>query len=288
MLVTIFVLLILGLCTGSFINALVWRIRQQEKRKTKRTTNYKLQTTNLSILSGRSQCPNCGHILSAKDLIPLISWVALRGRCRYCHKPISAQYPIIELSAGVLFVASYLFWPTSDFQGSTLEIGQVLLFATWLLVSIGLLALLVYDYKWMLLPNRILYPTALVAVLGRLIYIAGFSPEKSDAFIQWVLAVGVASGIFWLLFVASSGKWIGYGDVRLGLITGTVLGTPGLAFLMIFIASILGTLFVLPAMASGKTSMTSRVPFGPFLIAATYLALLFGQSVIDWYQGLLA
>ena len=286
--ITAIALFALGLCAGSFINALVWRIRQQSILAKSQKPKAKSQSNELSVLSGRSQCVHCGHQLAIKDLIPLLSWLLLRGKCRYCKKPISVQYPIVELSAGLIFVISYLFWPTSDFQGSTLEIGQVLLFATWLLVSIGLLALLVYDYKWMLLPNRILYPTALVAVLGRLIYIAGFSPEKSDAFIQWVLAVGVASGIFWLLFVASSGKWIGYGDVRLGLITGTVLGTPGLAFLMIFIASILGTLFVLPAMASGKTSMTSRVPFGPFLIAATYLALLFGQSVIDWYQGLLA
>ena len=285
--ITAIALFALGLCAGSFINALVWRIRQQSILAKSQKPKAKSQSNELSVLSGRSQCVHCGHQLAIKDLIPLLSWLLLRGKCRYCKKPISVQYPIVELSAGLIFVISYLFWPTSDFQGSTLEIGQVLLFATWLLVSIGLLALLVYDYKWMLLPNRILYPTALVAVLGRLIYIAGFSPEKSDAFIQWVLAVGVASGIFWLLFVASSGKWIGYGDVRLGLITGTVLGAPGLAFLMIFIASILGTLFVLPAMASGKTTMTSRVPFGPFLIVATFLTLLSGQQLIDKYIDLI-
>jgi leader peptidase (prepilin peptidase)/N-methyltransferase len=163
----------------------------------------------------------------------------------------------------------------------------MVLFITWLLSAIGLLALLVYDYKWMLLPNRILYPTALVSAAGRLIYIAGFSDDKTSDLVQWLLAIGVASGIFWLLFMVSSGKWIGYGDVRLGLITGTVLATPSKSFLMIFIASLLGTAAVLPALLSGKQRMTGRIPFGPFLIVSTFITLLIGQQIIDWYQGLL-
>ena len=268
--ITAILLFGLGLCAGSFVNALVWRVSQQSKGP-----------KGLSILNGRSVCPHCRHELAVRDLIPILSWLALRGRCRYCKKRIEDN-PLVELAAGLVFAISYLFWPIELSVN-----GQLVLFITWLVVSVGLLALLVYDYKWMLLPNRILYPTALVAAAGRLVYIAGFSSDKSEAIVQWALAVGVASGIFWLLFMMSSGKWIGYGDVRLGLITGTVLGTPGLAFLMIFIASILGTLFVLPAIASGKTTMTSRIPFGPFLIAATYLTLLFGQSVIDWYEELI-
>lgn len=266
-------LFLLGLCAGSFVNALVWRVREQEKDK---------KTSGLSILSGRSICPNCRHVLAARDLIPILSWLTLRGRCRYCQAPISAQYPVIELAAGLVFVFSYIFWP-----GSFSTSWGIVLFASWLITSVGLLALLVYDARWMMLPNRILYPTAAVAVVGRAFYIVGFEPDKADALVQWGLAVAVASGIFWLLFVISQGRWIGFGDVRLGLITGTVLATPALGFLMIFTASVLGTLFVLPALVRRRQKISSKVPFGPFLIAATFLVLLFGQPLVDWYKDLI-
>jgi prepilin signal peptidase PulO-like enzyme (type II secretory pathway) len=121
---------------------------------------------------------------------------------------------------------------------------------------------------------------------SRLIYILGFEGHKLHALLMWVLSVAVASGIFWMLFIISQGKWIGFGDVRLGFITGTVLASPGKSFLMILLASILGTLFVLPAIIAGKKEMTSKLPFGPFLIAATMILVLFGDSILDWYQHL--
>ncbi len=279
-------LFILGLCAGSFVNALVWRVHKQSskngrKHSAKKTTNYQLPTTNYSILSGRSVCPNCRHQLSAKELIPLFSWLWLKGRCRHCKKPISAQYPVVELAMGLVFIASYIFWPV-EIKG----LGETALFVSWLLASVGLLALAVYDYRWMLLPNRILYPTAAVAIAGRLLFVVS-SGEPKPALLDWVLTVAVASGIFWLIFHASKGKWIGYGDVRLGLITGSVLSSPLEAFLMIFTASVLGTIFVLPAMISGRQKATARIPYGPFLIAATFVVLLFGQKAIDWYKNLL-
>src|SRR5664279_5463431 len=131
------------------------------------------------------------------------------------------------------------------------------------------MALLVYDARWFLLPNKIIYPTFFVAAAGRLVYLIGYSPNKGHALLMWFLSVAVASGMFWLLYIISNGKWIGFGDVRLGLITGTVLATPAKSFLMIFMGSILGTLFILPAIAVGKKSLTSKLPYGPFLIAAT-------------------
>lgn len=281
------VLFVLGACTGSFVNALVWRVHQQSLGKgrhsrAKKTTNYKLQTTNYSVLSGRSMCPNCRHKLTAKDLMPLFSWLWLRGKCRYCKKPISAQYPIVELSMGLIFVLSYIFWP-SDLSA----LIEQALFISWLLTSVGLMALLIYDLKWMLLPNRILYPTAAIAVLGRLLYIILTDSNKAGILVDWGLAVLAASGIFWLIFYISKGKWIGYGDVRLGLITGTVLAAPVLGMLMIFTASLLGTLAVLPSLLAGRRTVTARIPFGPYLIIAAFLVLLFGQAVIDWYTGLI-
>ena len=225
-------------------------------------------------------CPRCRHELAAKDLVPVFSYLSLRGRCGYCQEPISWQYPVVELAMAGVFVASYFFWPV-ELAG----IGQWLLFISWLGASVGLLALLIYDFRWMMLPNRILYPTLVVAAAGRLGYIAFYASDKAHQLVLLGLSLLLSSGFFWLLFLISKGRWIGFGDVRLGLITGTLLATPAKSLLMLFLASLLGTLFVLPLVATGRTKMTSRMPYGPFLIIATGVVLLFGQSIINWYHG---
>lgn len=259
-------LAVLGLCFGSFVNALVWRVRNKK-----------------DFVKGRSQCPDCRHTLAPRDLIPVFSWLLLRGRCRYCKKPISWQYPAVEVAGAVTFAASYYFWP-----GDVNTAGEWLLLITWLISSVGLLALLVYDFRWMLLPNKIVYPTTAVAVAGRLAYIIFYESDKLMSLRNLVLSVAVSSGIFFLLYVVSSGKWIGFGDVRLGLATGALLGAPELSFLMIFLASLLGTVYVLPHLARGKKKMTAKLPYGPFLIVATAISLLFGASLVEWYIDILS
>ncbi len=258
---TAVILFVLGLIFGSFVNALVWRLHNKK-----------------GIVRERSQCVHCGHTLAAKDLVPILSWITLKGRCRYCGRPISLQYPIVELTMALVFVASYYFWP-ADLQG-----GQGILLKTWLAVSVGLLALLVYDLRYMLLPSKILYPTAALAIVGRAAYIAGYGADKPRAILAWLASVGVASGIFWLIYELSRGKAIGFGDVRLGLISGTVLADPLLALQMIFVASLLGTLAILPSLIVRHKSLQTKVPYGPFLIAATFIVLLFGPNFTDWYS----
>ncbi|HVS79131.1 MAG TPA: prepilin peptidase [Candidatus Saccharimonadales bacterium] len=277
MAVIIIALFLLGLAAGSFVNALVWRLREQQN--TKKTQSK----PNLSIVNGRSMCPNCRHVLAWYDLIPIISWLALRGRCRYCGQAISIQYPLVELAGGVVFGGSYWFWPQTVHQN-----GQWILLAAWLAAFVGLLALAVCDLRWMLLPNKILYPALLVAVVGRVAYIAAYAPRKPHALAMWLGSVAIASGVFWLLYTISQGKWIGYGDVRLGLVTGTLLAYPGTSFLMIFLASALGSLSVVPELAKGQKTMASRLPYGPFLIAATVVCVVFGQSILDWYNHFFA
>ena len=172
------------------------------------------------------------------------------------------------------------FWPGAVGAG-----GQGVLFISWLVASVGLMALLVSDLRYMLLPSRILYPTFVVAAAGRLGYILFYGHNKPHELLLLTGSLVVASGIFLALFYVSSGRWIGFGDVRLGLITGTILATPAKSFLMIFLASLLGTLVALPAVAAHRSKMTSRIPYGPFLITATFITLLFGQSFITWYQN---
>jgi prepilin signal peptidase PulO-like enzyme (type II secretory pathway) len=266
----LFLLVISGLSAGSFVNALVWRVHQQEIGD---------KSGNLSIIKGHSMCPNCRHKLAAKDLVPVFSWLELRGRCRYCRQPISWQYPVVELVMAAVFVLSHIFWPVGFG-----EAGQWLLRGGWFVAAVGLLALAVYDFHWLELPNRILYPTLAAAVIARLGYILFFAASPGHDFYQWLLSLAVASGVFLVLFILSQGRWIGYGDVRLGLVTGTILATPAKSFLMIFLASVLGTLFVLPALVSRRKSAGSHLPYGPFLIVATFIVLLFGDSIINWYK----
>ena len=269
----IIVLAFFGLACGSFVNALVWRIHEQGPKSSKE----------LSVMHGRSMCPHCRHELAAKDLIPLASWLILGGRCRYCKKPISAQYPIVELATALVFVTTYIFWPSDLAQN-----GEKLLLLTTLLSSTGLMALLVYDLKWMLLPNRIIYPTLLVALVGRLAYIGFYSNNMALDFVLLIGTLLVTSGLFWLIFEVSKGQWIGFGDVRLGLILGCLLAKPSLGMLMIFIASVLGIAGFVAGSFGKHRSLSQKIPFGPFLIASSWLTVLFGQKLIDWYLSLLS
>lgn len=272
----ILILAIIGLAMGSFVNALVWRLHEQTKTK-------RSEAKNLSILRGRSMCVHCHHELAAKDLVPVLSWLQLRGKCRYCRKPISAQYPLVELATMAVFVLSYVWWPLNLADHSAR-----LLLITWLVSSVGLMALLVYDFKWLILPNRLVYPTLAAALAGRLGYILCFSGRPIHHLGQLVLSVAAASGIFWLLFEVSNGRWIGFGDVRLGLVLGCLLASPSLSILMIFLASVLGLLAFLIGTFGSNRSFSQKIPYGPFLIIGTWLAIVFGQSLINWYTHLLS
>jgi leader peptidase (prepilin peptidase)/N-methyltransferase len=274
MLIIALLLFVFGLMWGSFINALVWRLHEQSKKKK--------SSKKLSIINGRSMCVHCKHELAWYDLIPLISWLVLERKCRYCREPISSQYPIVELAGGITFAVSYLAWP----QAVHLN-GQWMLLVAWLASSVGLLALAVYDLRWLLLPNRIIYPTLIAATAGRLGYIILFDKHKLHALLLWVLSLLIASGIFYVLYSVND-KWIGFGDVRLGLITGTLLADPQKSLAMIFIASLLGSLVAAPDLIRGKKSMASRLPFGPFLITATAIMVLWGDSLLTWYKNLLS
>ncbi len=260
MIMIIAILAVVGLCLGSFVNALVWRLHE-----------------GMSVAHGRSMCPHCRHVLAAKDLVPILSWLSLGGKCRYCGQPISAQYPLVELSTAVLFVASYVWWPAA------FGTAQTAIFILWLALLTGLMALLVYDIRWFMLPNRLIYPLAAIAGGQALITIAA-AVNPSTALLNIMLAVIIGGGIFYLLFQASKGKWIGGGDVKLGWLLGLIVGTPARAVLFIFFGSVLGSLVSLPLLAGGRLKRTSIIPFGPFLIAGAIITVLFSSDLLHWYQ----
>ena len=269
----IFISVILGLCFGSFVNALVWRIYQQQLPKKKRAASDK----ELYITTGRSMCTHCKHTLAWYDLLPVLSWLSVGGKCRYCKKPIGWQYPVVELVTAVLFA-----WSTSTLYG-TGSAEAVVVLVVWLVSLVMLVALAVYDIRWMLLPNRVVFPLTAVAALGVLLQVFVFE-GGFEYLLSAILALLVAGGIFYALFQLSGGQWIGGGDVKLGFALGLLLGSPVLAFMMLFVASLLGLIVAVPGLLSRKTGMSNKIPFGPYLIAATILVMLHGETVWSWYQ----
>lgn len=267
----ILILIVLGLCLGSFVNALVWRVHQQSKAKTKKAK------AELSIAHGRSMCSNCHHELAPSDLIPVISWVMLRGKCRYCHKPITDN-PLAELITPLLFVVSYFFWP---YPWNTL--GKVE-FIFWLVFLVGFVALALYDLRWYLLPNKILYPLFCLAALLIVTKLL-MGEDKLNILLSAFWGVVIGGGIFWAIFQVSNGKWIGGGDVKLGWLLGVVVGGPANSFLLIFVASLLGCLVGIPLQVSKKLPKNRHIPFGPFLLLATVIVQLFGGSLVGWYKA---
>lgn len=282
-------LCVLGLVFGSFVNAFVWRLRQQELQaeastdKNKAKPNDKKHTADnqedYSIVHGRSMCPKCHHTLAPKDLVPVLSWLALKGKCRYCHKPISWQYPLVELLTALIFVVSYLLWPLEfDAYG-------VFRLAFWLIFMVFFMALSVYDVHWFELPNRVVFP--LMYLAGAQVLVSAVWQE--DAAIIWQSALGGITifGLFWVIYQVSKGEWIGGGDVKLGMVLGLLVGSPLYALLVIFIASLLGILASLPMLVSKRAARGLHVQFGPALILATVIVQLFGAALVAWYEGLL-
>lgn len=285
------VLIILGLILGSFVNALVWRLHEQAKlagqraegkgqsKPSKQTLPSARSPSDLSILKGRSMCPHCGHTLAAKDLVPVLSWIGLRGGCRYCHQPISWQYPLVELLVAGLFVWSYLAWPLG-FTGVGL-----FQYVYWLLFIVIFVALAVYDLRWFTLPDRLVRPLVVLAVI-EVVVVALLRQSWADVW-QPVAGLVIIAGLFYGLFQFSKGRWIGGGDVKLALALGLIAASPLRALLLLFLSSLLGTLASLPLVVRGKGGMKAHIPYGPYLLLAAVIVQLYGAHIILWYQNLL-
>jgi prepilin signal peptidase PulO-like enzyme (type II secretory pathway) len=189
---------------------------------------------------------------------------------------------LVELITAALFVISYIFWPA--FQGPSLETMDIAGFIVWLILLVGLISLAVYDLRWMLLPNRIIFP--LLGLAAASVFLEAVLTTNHQPLITGFFGAAVGGGLFYLLFQLSGGKWIGGGDVKLGFLLGLVLGDARPAFLMLFLASALGALVSIPMLVSGGAKRSTRIPFGPFLIAAVIIVKLFGQGIIDWYMNM--
>ena len=278
---------VLGLIMGSFAGAQVWRLRARQLYEDKEAheSYSKDEFKQLKPLLGkkgkrdRSCCLRCHHMLAWYDLIPIVSWLSTGGKCRYCRKSIGWFEPVIELIMAALFVASYVWWPFSlTGVGWELTAGWIL-FALWLVSIVLLVMLAAYDLKWQLLPNRLTWTYAALA----LIFVVLRFVLVHDVDI-WSLAgaVVIMSGLYFVLCVLSHGAWIGEGDVKLGLGLGLMLASWEKAFLALFLANFIGCIIVLPGLISKKLKPGSEIPFGPLFILGMLISYFAAHHIITW------
>ncbi len=245
----------LGLAIGSFIGGASVRMGEGKPR------------------GGHSRCPLCGHELAALDLIPLLSFVALRGRCRYCGKQISWWYPVIELGTAGLFILVGLHYLVPGFRIPIFQFPEAITFVRDLFGVAALAFLAVVDLRYGVVPDEVTLPAIAVVVVLDLL---------ADPWYLVIMLLGalVGGGFFFAQYVLSRGKAVGAGDIRIGLLLGVLLGPWGTVTALL-ISYLVGALVAALLLAMKKTTMQSHIPLGPFLSLGGIIALLWGQQFIQ-------
>lgn len=251
----ILIFFIIGLLIGSFINAAEYRMNKGERI-----------TWSAGKGAERSKCIHCATTLVFFDLVPVLSFIALRGNCRYCQKSISWQYPIVELVSAIACAAAAVRF------GLSIQAVFVAIFSTILLF------IFIYDYKYQLILDKVSVPAMLLAAVAAWIM-------QRDA-VDLAIGALIGGGFFWLQYVASRGKWIGGGDIRLGILMGLLLGWQ-VTIAALILSYVGGAIIAVILIVQKKAKMQSHIPFGTFLTVATFACLLFGEEIVQWYLGLI-
>lgn len=248
MLLIYLLIFLYGITLGSFYNVVGLRVPINE-----------------SIVRPRSHCSSCGRTLSAMELVPVLSYVLLRGKSKCCKASISPFYPIFELLTGVLFVISPLLlgWSSE-------------LFVSWTLISLFII-ITVADLKYMIIPDKVLLVFSVIFIIERF-----FIPLHP----WWNSLLGAVVGFTLLLIIAIVSKGgMGGGDIKLFAVIGFVLGIK-LLFVAFFLSTFLGTIGGLIGMALGKSKKKQPMPFGPYIALGTLIAYYFGTLIIQWYLNI--
>jgi len=253
-----FAVALIGLAVGSFLNVVIGRLRSGE-------TGWR----------SRSRCPDCHAVLRPSELVPVLSFVMLRGKCRSCRKPISWQYPAVELSTMALFLCAY--WLRGGDAGA-LSGALVGMLRDWIFIA-ALTVVFVVDLLDMVVFDSVTLPMIAIAFL--LNVATGSDPVKL------CVAGAVGAGFFLFQYVVSRGRWIGGGDIRIGAMMGAMLGFPGIV-LALFLSYVIGAVAALGLLAAGKAKWSGQMAFGTFLSVGTVLTLFLGPRILAWYASLLA
>ncbi len=276
----------IGAILGSFSVAQVWRERARQLVDDKKA-GEKIDADEFrrlkpladrSVMRDRSQCLSCGHSLGKLDLIPILSWLFLGGKCRYCKAKIGATEFVTEAIMAAIFATIIAFWPWQI--NNFLEIVRLIAF------MVGLVALcinFIYDMKWSLLIAKYNW---LLIFCGLIVSSIAMLQVPELATLTSVMgSVAILGGLYGLLWLISRGAWVGNGDIYLGTGLALLLADWSLAIVALFMANLVGTLIILPQLLSKKLSRGSHVPFGPLLIVGFLLAWFFGRALINLYFG---
>ena len=258
---------IFGITIGSFLNVVIYRLK-----------------SNKSIIKNRSHCLFCNKKLDWFELIPIISFIIQKGKCRQCKKKISWQYPLVEVFTGVIFVLIFNFFGQGPPTG---EAGGQAIFNTCflLLISCLLIVVFVYDLKHYLILDKIIYLTIIIVFLYQLFNVWDFGNWNLSG--AWSLIFGALLGgaFFGIIVFVSRGHWMGIGDIKLGFLMGLFLGF-NLLLVALFVAFLSGAIISAILLALKKKKLKSEIPFGPFLVGATFISLFWGGFLSNWYFNL--
>jgi len=236
---------VIGAALGSFLNVVISRLPRHH-----------------SLVAPRSRCPSCGTSIAARDNIPLVSFLLLRGRCRTCRKPIGWRYPLVELLTAVLLTALWLR------EGPTLQ------FAAAAILVLILVPIFFIDLEHHIVPNALSYPGI---VLGLLLAV------PQGRFVDAFLTAASAGALFLLIALLSRGG-MGGGDIKLAVVMGAFLGWPSIAVALL-VAFTTGAAVGVVLMATGRRARKDAIPFGPFLALGAVVAWFAASAVITWYLG---
>jgi leader peptidase (prepilin peptidase)/N-methyltransferase len=266
---------IFGAIIGSFLNVLILRLPAGLK------------------ITGRSHCPDCKHTLAALDLVPMLSFLFLRGSCRYCHKKISLRYFLIEAISGLLLLCAFLARLPLNHSGIFISTTGVFSAAAFLnfvrlaFIIFVLIAVFAIDFEHFLILDKLVLPAGLVLLI--LNFAVDVLQKSTPA--NSLALLGIFSGLdaalfFGAIYFFSRGHWMGLGDVKFALFLG--LATPW-PFIMvnIFLAFLLGSFIGIILLVSGIKKLKSKIPFGTFLSVSTLIVLFFGPQLLNWYLRLL-
>jgi leader peptidase (prepilin peptidase)/N-methyltransferase len=266
-----------GLLIGSFLNVVVYRIPKMMQRESDNYVAHESgkelpHTDRFNLMVPRSACPHCGHQIKAIENIPVISYLALRGRCSACKAHIPARYPAIELATGLL--SALLVW----------TFGSGWMGLATLFFAYCLLALTFIDFDTQLLPDDLTYP---LLWAGLLLNLNGMFVPLEDAVIGAAAGYLVLWSVYWLFKLATGKEGMGYGDFKLLAALGAWLGWKMLPTI-ILLSSVVGALVGIGLIVFARRGRDKPIPFGPYLAAAGLIALLYGEPISRYAQAILA
>ncbi len=266
--------MLFSLCVGSFLNVVIYRLPvmmekswQQEYREYFHPDAVQPPVETFNLATPRSRCQHCQTQLSALDNIPLLSWLSLGGKCRYCKAPISSRYPAVELLTAVL--SGLVIWQT----GAT-AYGMLLLVLTWCLVALTFI-----DIDKMLLPDQITLPLLWLVLAASA---AGIGIEPQQAIIGAACGYLSLWSVYWGFKLLTGKEGMGYGDFKLMAIFGALLGWQQLP-LIILLSSVVGAVIGSLMLAVQRKEQSTAIPFGPYIAAAGWIAMLWGSQISDAY-----